>query len=80
MIYSYILCNIVIIDTKQKNKDIKQMNNKSIVFKKSGYNQVNLLMIDSLLLKHGISLKNHTYNVIDLGTSYKIVIRKIEIV
>ena len=54
------------------------MNEKTIVFKKSQYNQVNLLFIDSLLLKHGINLKYHTYNVVDLGNSYRIVVKKIE--
>ena len=54
------------------------MNNKSIVFKKSAYGQVNLLMIESQLLKHGIDLRFNTYNVIDLGTSYKIIVKKIE--
>ena len=43
--------------------------NKSIVFKKSMYGQVNLLMIDSLLLKHGIDLRSNTYNVVDMGAS-----------
>ena len=54
------------------------MNNKTIVFKKSQYNQVNLIMIESLLLRHGVSLKYNTYNVVDLGNSYRIVVKKIE--
>jgi len=78
LIYINILCNIIIIDTKQKNKDIKQMNEKTIVFKKSAYGQVNLLMIESQLLKHGVDLRFNTYNVVDMGTSYRIIVKKIE--
>ena len=53
-------------------------NNKSIVFKKSAYGQVNLLMIESLLLRNGIELRFNTYNVVDMGNSYKIIVKKIE--
>jgi hypothetical protein len=81
LIYSYILCNIVIIKTKQDKKNktrCKMNNNKSIVFKKSMYGQVNLLMIDSLLLKYGVDLRSNTYNVVDMGNSYRIIVKKIE--
>ena len=54
------------------------MNEKTIVFKKSAYGQVNLLMIESQLLKHGVDLRFNTYNVVDMGTSYRIIVKKIE--